>query len=323
MSAFVDLKRGVFLDAPSVDVSDLDFTQLKNQLDDLDLRKVTSRQQLDDALSNVDVVISNKVVLNRETLERYPDIKLICIAATGVNNVDLTAAHELGITVCNVTGYATASVVQHVFSLILALHSRLLEVRNGVANGEWCRSEHFSLLKYPITELTGKTLGIIGYGELGRAVAEIAQAFGMRVLLARRDDMDERSGRLALHDLLPQVDVLSLHCPLTEHTKNLIDQAELKLMKSDAILINAARGGIVNEHALVDALKNQQIAGAGIDVLAVEPPPENHPLLAYKADNLLVTPHVAWASKESRQRLIDQVAENIRSFKQGRPRNLV
>ncbi len=269
------------------------------------------------------IVVSNKVVLDRERLRQARRLQLICIAATGTNNVDLEAARELGITVANVTGYATPSVVQHVFSLMLALTTRLVDYNRVVADGAWQRSRQFCLLDFPVQELAGKRLGIVGYGELGRAVADVAKAFGMQVLIAQRPGGALQKGRIPLEELLPQVDLLSLHCPLAENTKNLIGQKELGLMKSRALLINTARGGIVDECALAAALRSGEIAGAGVDVLAREPPAEGGPLLEPGIPNLIVTPHTAWASRESRQRLVEELAANIRAFFKGEARNLV
>ena len=317
------LRRGVFLDVDSVKSDDLDFTLLRQQLDELELRSVPSVEAMADGLGKYDVIISNKVTLDRRILQANRGIKLICVAATGTNNIDLQAAAEFNIKVCNVTGYATPSVVQHVFALMLALQTRLFELSHAVAKGEWSSSPHFSLLDYPVNELAGKILGIVGYGVLGKAVAKIAQAFGMQVLIAKRNDQDERAGRMSLKEMLPLVDVLSLHCPLTEETENLLDENEFSQMKSSAILINTARGGIVNEMALLHALESQQIAAAGIDVLSVEPPPEDHPLLTKKQSNLIVTPHVAWASQQSRQRLVNEIALNIKAFNAGELRNSV
>ena len=317
------MRRGIFLDVNSVNSDDLDFTLLRQQLDELELRSVSSVEEVGDSLGTYDVIISNKVKLDRHVLQANRGIKLICVAATGTNNIDLQAAEEFNIKVCNVTAYATPSVVQHVFSLMLALQTRLFELTAAVANGEWSRSSHFSLLDYPVNELAGKTLGIVGYGELGQAVAQIAKALGMQVLIAKRNDQDDRAGRTLLKEMLPMVDVLSLHCPLTEETENLIDENEFSLMRSSAVIINTARGGIVNETALLNALENHQIAAAGIDVLSVEPPPVDHPLLIAKLRNLIVTPHVAWASQESRQRLLNEIALNIKAFNAGDSRNLV
>ena len=207
--------------------------------------------------------------------------------------------------------------------MLLVLTTRFNEYTSAVKQGDWGRSKFFCLLDYPIRELAGKTIGIVGYGHLGKAVANIAGAFGMTVLLAKRNIEDERAGRVALQDLLPQVDVLSLHCPLTEETRGMIGADELALMKKDAVLINTARGGLVDEDALLDALETQQIGGAGLDVLEKEPPPAGYPLLKADLPNLVITPHTAWASRESRQRLLDEIALNIESFKAGQTRNRV
>jgi glycerate dehydrogenase len=238
--------------------------------------------------------------------------------------VDLDAAARRGIAVCNIRRYATPSVVQHVFALLLSLTRHLSDYQRAVQSGAWQRSGQFCLLDYPIRELGGLTLGIVGYGELGQAVAATAeQAFGMRVLIAQRPGGSAEPGRLPLQQLLPQVDVLSLHCPLTPETRGLIGAEELALMKPDALLINTARGGIVDEVALATALLAGRLGGAGIDVLASEPPGSDSPLLQQPIPNLIVTPHIAWASRQSRQRLLDQLAQNIAAFMAGRPQNLV
>ncbi len=256
-------------------------------------------------------------------LSQAKQLRLICVAATGTNNVDLKAAHELGITVTNVAGYATPSVVQHVFSMMLALTTRLTDYSQAVTDGAWQQSSQFCLLNLPIQELAGKNLGIIGYGELGHAVADVAKAFGMRILIAQRAGGDSQAGRVTLEKLLPQVDVLSLHCPLANNTKNLIGERELALMKKGAFLINTARGGIVDEAALASALRLGNIGGAGVDVLTQEPPVKSNPLLESDIPNLIVTPHIAWASRESRQRLVDELVANIKAYLQGEVRNLV
>ncbi|MBI3188177.1 MAG: D-2-hydroxyacid dehydrogenase [Gammaproteobacteria bacterium] len=317
------LQRGVLLDAASLDANDMDFSGLRAEISEFTARSLTSASELRDVLPDMHLVITNKVRLDRQALQNNPQLRLICVTATGTNNVDLVAARELGIAVCNVRAYATPSVVQHVFALMLSMTARLTEIQAAINAGEWSRSPHFSLLHYPIQELAGKTLGIIGYGELGQAVARVAECFGMRILVAQNNKSDRRAGRLPLQDLLPQVDVLSIHCPLTDETVNLIGDAELKLMKSSALLINTARGGIVNEQALLHALQNRSIAGAALDVLSIEPPPENHILMQYKQPNLIITPHVAWASRESRQRCLNEVVLNVVAFKRGELRNRV
>lgn len=318
-----DIRSAAFLDLDSVDRDDLDLSRLNAIVDNWQWHGLIGEEELHMVLSRVDVVVSNKVMLTDDHLSRAGNLKLVCIAATGTNNVDLAAAARNNITVCNVEGYATPSVVQHVFTLLLALTTRFNEYTSAVKQGGWSRSKFFCLLDYPIRELAGKTIGIVGYGHLGKAVANIAEAFGMKVLLAKRNIEDARQGRVALHDLLPQVDVLSLHCPLTEETRGIIGIDELALMKKDAVLINSARGGLVDEDALLDALQTQQIGGAGLDVLAQEPPPAGYPLLKADFPNLIITPHTAWASRESRQRLLDEIALNIESFKAGQIRNRV
>lgn len=322
MSADTRLPRCVFLDVGSVGSDDLDLSSMRD-VAELSLRHNTAPDELDGALAGAEVVISNKVVLDGDTLRRNPHIRFIAIAATGTNNLDLATARELGMQASNVTAYATASVVQHVFALVLNLQTRLLEYRHSVQQGDWCAQPFFSLLTYPFQELAGKVLGIVGYGELGRAVADVARAFGMQVLLAKRNPQDDRDDRLDLHDLLPRVDVLSLHCPLTPDNRHLIGATELGLMKTGALLINTARGPLVDEAALLAALQQGDIGGAGLDVLSQEPPPADMPLLQYREPNLIVTPHVAWASRESRQRLVDQLALNIQAYTRGQVRNPV
>jgi glycerate dehydrogenase len=313
----------VVLDLASIDRGDLDLQHLHRACRDWRLYDATATEMALSRIRGASIVVTNKVVLDRATLAGASRLRLVCIAATGTNNVDIEAALELGIQVRNVVRYATPAVVQHVFGLILALTTRLLDFHNAVRVGAWQRSHQFCLLDYPIRELAGQTLGIVGYGELGQGVGQVAEAFGMQVLVAQRPGGPPRDGRLALEELLPRVDVLTLHCPLTEATRNLIGERELGLMRRDALLINTARGGIVDEAALASALRSGQIGGAGVDVLTREPPREGNPLLASDLPNLILTPHVAWASRESRQRLIDEVAVNIEAFLQGRERNLV
>jgi glycerate dehydrogenase len=315
--------QGVILDLASIDRDDLDLSALQRVCPQWRTHPKTAPNETAERIGDARIAVSNKVVLDRAVMAACPQLKLICIAATGTNNVDLAAARELGIAVCNVVGYATPAVVQHVFALILDLTTRLTDYRRAVARGDWQRSELFCLLDYPIRELTGRRLGIVGYGELGRAVGKVADAFGMEVVIAQRPGGDERPGRLPLNELLPMVDILSLHCPLTEDTRDLIGAEELALMKSDALLINTARGGIVDEPALAAALRRGMIGGAGVDVLSTEPPREGNVLLAGDIPNLIVTPHVAWASRESRQRLLNEVELNIRAFLDGEARNRV
>lgn len=315
---------GVFLDLDSLDRNDLDLSRLLATLPEWRFYGATTPGETAERIADAEVVVSNKVMMDASILEQAPRLKLIAVAATGTNNIDLAAAARLGISVCNIRGYATPSVVQHVFALLLSLTRRLDDYQQAVHRGRWQQSEQFCLLDYPIRELGGLTLGIIGYGELGRAVAEVAEkAFGMRILIAQRPAGEARPARVPLHALLPQVDVLSLHCPLTEATRGLIGKTELSLMKPGALLINTARGGIVDEPALAAALREGHVGGAGIDVLQTEPPKADSPLLAGDIPNLIVTPHIAWASREARQRLTDQLAENIHAFMAGTPQNIV
>ena len=315
--------RGVILDQGGIG-TDLDYTPLQQQLSSLQMYAASQPEQLVERLHEAEVAISTKVYLGRETLEQSPSLKLICIAATGTNNVDLETAHALGIQVCNVTAYATPSVVEHTFSLILALMRNFTAYQRDVAKGAWQCSEHFCLLDHSIAELAGKKLGIIGYGELGKAVANVGRAFGMEVLIAKSFvNSDKNDDRIELDELLSQVDVLSLHCPLTDETRDLINREKLALMKKTAIIINTARGGIVNEQALIDALRNNKLGGAAIDVLTTEPPTHNDVLLTASLANLIITPHIAWASREARQRLVNEMALNIQAFSNGQQRNAV
>ncbi|MDY6979855.1 MAG: 2-hydroxyacid dehydrogenase [Pseudomonadota bacterium] len=316
--------HGVFLDTGSLLAGtgkhgDLDFAAITALPLSWDYHAATAPEEVVARLQGAQVVVTNKVILDATQLARLPDLKLIAVAATGVNNVDLDAARRQGIQVCNVTGYATPSVVQHVFMLILALLRNLTAYRDALHAGRWQQSRHFCLLDYPIAELQDKTLGIIGYGELGQAVARMGEAFGMRCLVARRNADDQRADRLPLTELLQKADIVSLHCPLTDETRHLIGAEQLALMKPGALLINTARGGIVDESALYEALREGHLGGAGMDVLAEEPPTADNPLLSAQLDNLIVTPHIGWASRAARQRLLDQVAENIAGYLAGGP----
>lgn len=319
----MELNEGVFLDLKTVDTGDLELASVLATAGQWRLYDYTSPRDTLARIAGAEVVVSNKTVLGREVLEKAPNLKLVCVAATGTNNVDIEAARERGIGVTNVAGYATPAVVQHVFMLILALSTRLEDYRAAVSRGDWQRAPAFCLLDYPIRELSGLTLGIVGFGELGRGVARVAEAFGMQVRVAQRPGGEPAPGRVALADLLGEVDVLTLHVPLADNTRNLIGRRELSLMKPDALLVNTARGGIVDEPALADALRSGRLGGAGVDVLSLEPPREGNVLLAPDIPNLILTPHIAWASRQSRQRLLDEVALNIRTFARGGARNRI
>ena len=275
-------------------------------------------------IKNAEIVVSNKVLLTKEILENSPQLKLICVAATGYNNVDLSAAKELGISVCNVPNYSTPSVVQLTMALMLALATNLISYVQTSRDGNWQKSAQFCVLNAPIIELQGKILGIVGYGTLGQQVGNLAQAMGMDILIAKHVSSTRHiEGSVALETVLRESDVITIHTPLTPQTRNLIQQRELKLMKPTAFLINTARGGIVNEKDLAACLKERTIAGAGLDVLSVEPPQAENPLLQQDVPNLLLTPHVGWGSVESRMRLLQMLVENIRAFLHGAPKNLV
>lgn len=313
--------KALFLDKASVYPDDLDFSLL-DEVADWQWFDNVNINDIDSSLEQAEIIVTNKVMLDSKVLNRCEKLKLICVAATGVNNVDIAAAMQQDVQVCNVRAYATASVAQHVFSLILSLNRNLHAYQKAAVNGTWSHSAFFCYFGQPINDLEGKILGIIGYGELGQAVAKIAKSFGMNVLVAKRNADDEREARIDLATLLSVSDVVSLHCPLTKENHHMIDVGELAMMKSGAILINTARGGLIDERALLSALENNVIA-AGLDVLEEEPPSMNNTLINYHGDNLIVTPHIAWASRESRQRLIDEVGRNIEAFQQGEKRNVV
>jgi glycerate dehydrogenase len=283
----------------------------------------TSHGEVAARIAGFEVVLANKCRLDRAAIAGNPRLRLIALTATGVDNVDTAAAREAGVAVCNLRDYCTPSVVQHVFAMLLALTHRLADYQALVRAGRWQQANQFSVFDHPIRELEGRVMGIVGYGALGRAVARVAEAFGMQVQLANRPGGPATDGRHDLDDMLPRLDVLSLHCPLTDATRGLVSVARLARMKPDAVLINTARGALVDTRALAEALRNGRLGGAGIDVLEQEPPPADHPLLDPAIPNLIVTPHVAWAARESRQRCLDELALNVESFLAGGRRNRV
>ncbi|MDF2490320.1 MAG: putative glycerate dehydrogenase HprA [Pseudomonas sp.] len=316
-------RRAVFLDHQSLDLGDLDLSPLEQQFDSLQLYPATAPAQVAERLQGATAVISNKVMLDAASLAANPQLELILVAATGTNNVDLNAARAQGITVCNCQGYGTPSVAQHTLALLLALATRLCDYRQAVAEGQWAKASQFCLLDFPIVELEGKTLGLLGHGELGGAVARLAEAFGMRVLLGQTPGRPPREGRLPLEELLPQVDALTLHCPLNEQTRHMIAARELALLKPGALVVNTARGGLIDEQALADALRAGHLGGAATDVLSVEPPVNGNPLLAADIPRLIVTPHSAWGAVEARQRIVGQLADNAQGFFASQPRRVV
>jgi len=313
----VDFSGGaVFLDAATVDCGDVDFTRLHEVAKPLHIYPQTSARELAERHPHAWCVITNKVKLERDFFQTRPNLRLVCITATGVNNVDLQAAADHGVTVANCKGYSTETVAQHAFMLLLALVRSLPQYQHAIAQGEWSRSPMFCVLDYPLRELQGMKLGIVGYGDIGQRVAEIARFFGMEILIAERPESAPRPGRLPFTEVLTRSDILTLHCPLTADNAKLINAKTLALMQQGAFLINTSRGGLIDEQALIEALCDKKLGGAALDVLSTEPPPEDHPLLQAKLPNLILTPHCAWASAEARQRVIDQTAENIvRSIK--------
>jgi glycerate dehydrogenase len=307
----------VFLDYATVSNGDLDLSALQRALPGVVLHGVSRDDQIAERISGCEVVLLNKLQLTRALMQANPQLKLVALAATGTNNVDLVAARELGIAVCNIRDYCTPSVAQHVLGVILALTHRYADY-SRLAAEHWRQSPQFTMIDYPIRELRGRLLGVVGWGVLGQAAARACeQGLGMHVKVANRPGGERVAGRLDLHELLPQVDVLTLHCPLTPATTGLIGARELALMKPDALIVNTARGALIDVPALADALRAGRLGGAAIDVLPQEPPVDGSPLFARDLPNLLLTPHTAWAARESRQRAIDQMAENVVAFQAG------
>lgn len=315
--------RAVFLDFGSVTRGDMDCSALERAVSPWQFHHNSSEAEVPERIHHAEIIVSNKVFIGREAIQAAERLRLICVAATGYNNVDLVAAAQQGIPVCNVRGYATPSVAQHVFMLMLNLARRFVDYQVLVKNGGWQTSPFFCPLDFGIQELSGKCLGIAGFGELGKAVAQIAQAFSMQVLIADHKNQPPRPGRIAFDDMLRQSDFITLHCPLSPDTQHLIARREFELMKPSAYLINTARGGLINETDLLEYLNNGRIAGAAIDVIQGEPPRQDNVMLRHQPGNLIVTPHIAWASRESRQRLLDQLAGNIDNFFAHKPFNQI
>lgn len=315
--------KAVFLDWATMGPG-LDTSGLRALLPDLEIFDVTADREVAERIEEAEFVMANKIRLTDTLLQRCPRLRFIGLTATGTDNVDLEAAKRHGVAVCNIRAYCSQSVAEHVFGCLLNLTHSLGRYATDVRAGKWQQSDNFCLLTHPVRELSAMTLGIVGYGELGKAVAKVGASFGMEVIIAVRPGSAEAAdGRVSFEALLRRADVISLHCPLNDNTRNLFGASEFEKMKNDAILINTARGGLIDSTALAEALRQGDIGAAAVDVLPKEPPVHGDPLLDYDGDNLLVTPHIAWATNEARQAAIDELAANVAAFLEGGKRNRV
>ncbi len=319
----------VILDGYTLNPGDLDWKELQS-LGNCSIYDRTQPREIIERAKNAEIILTNKVVLTKEIIHQLPNVKYVGVLATGFNVVDVVAAKERGIIVTNVPAYSTMSVAQMVFALLFELTHRAGYHSDAVRNGAWSSSKDFSFWNFPLVEISGKTIGIIGFGNIGQAVAKIAIAFGMNVLVSTRAPEKYKTSQVLktcevsfveLKFLFENSDVISIHCALNDETKNLINAKNLSLMKRSAFLINTSRGGVIEEHALANALNNEYIAGAGLDVLSSEPPNKENPLL--RAKNCIITPHIAWATYAARQRLLKTVADNVQAFLNGTPINVV
>jgi glycerate dehydrogenase len=302
----------VLLDAATLGV-DVNLSLIEKE-GDLIVYQITKPEETVNRIKDADIIITNKVVIGKNEMEQAANLKLICVAATGMNNIDLVEAEKRNVSVTNVKNYSTEAVAQHTISLILALQNSLINFNTESKSGNWSKSLIFTMLNHPFYELKGKKLGIIGYGAIGKRVAEMAKVFGMEILVGKRKAVEyDDDKRVAFDYLLKESDIITVHTPLSENTQNLFGANEFKQMKSSAIIINTARGGIIKEDDLFLALKNGTIRAAAIDVTEKEPVPVNHPLL--ELENIIITPHIAWTSAESRAKLVDGIADNIRMYK--------
>jgi glycerate dehydrogenase len=309
----------VVLDGFALNPGDLSWDSLK-AIGNVEIFDRTQPDEIIKRAAGVGIILTNKTILSAETLKKLPDLKYIGVLATGYNVVDLNAAKAYGIVITNIPDYSTRSVAQHVFALILDFFNGVGTLSQGVRNGRWSGSIDFSYWDKPLTELAGKTIGIIGFGRIGKAVSGISEAMGMRVIVS---NITETPGyeNLTIDDLLKRSDIVTLHCPLTPETKGIINADRLKMMKPTALLVNTARGPLVVENDLAEALNEGIIAGAALDVLSVEPPSASNPLL--RAKNCIITPHVAWATLSARKRLLEIAVDNIKSFLNGQLINVV
>lgn len=314
----------VVLDGATLNPGDNPWSPVE-QLGELAVHATTDPDQLIERCQGAEILLTNKVVLDRSVLEQLPDLKMIAVTATGYNVVDLDAAKACGIVVCNVPVYSTRSVAQHVMAMMLEFNHRVRDHHQAIADGQWQQSGQFSFWLSPIEELAGKTFGVVGFGRIGQATARLAQAFGMKILIASRSKKSipdfEDATWMSIEELFSNADYISLHCPLTDANQQFVNANLIDQMNPNAILINTARGGLIHEQHLANALNAQQIGGACLDVLSTEPPSPDNPLLS--ADRCLLTPHIAWTSVEARKRLMQITADNIAAFQAGQPINTV
>ncbi len=312
----------VYLDGYTLNPGDLSWTPLE-KLGNLTVYDRTAPEEIVERAAQADAILTNKVVLDAQILTQLPHLRYVGVTATGYNIIDVKAARAQGISVTNVRGYSTPAVAQHTFSLLLALTNHTELHSQSVRSGDWTTAVDWCYWQTPLVEISGKTLGLIGLGDIGTQVARIALAFGMRVVAHRKSSASAGEGTklVELDQLFQESDVVSLHCPLTDETSGIINAASLAHMKPTAYLINTGRGGLIKEQDLADALNAGRLAGAAVDVLSTEPPQADNPLLT--AQNCLVTPHIAWALHESRERLLQLTAENIAAFQKGTPINVV
>lgn len=313
----------VFLDSATLNPEEIDFTPL-DELGHLDIYPKTDSTDIVSRSLSADVLITNKCIISKEIISALPRLKMIQLAATGYNNVDIKFAQEKGIRVCNVSGYSTTSVSQHVFAMLLSYLHQTQFYNQAVKTGRWKASGHFSFWDAPFQSLEGKTMGIFGFGMIGQSVAQIAAAFGMNVLVSSRTKRELADRNMSFCDLnfmLSNSDIISLHAPYNESTHEMINRKSLSLMKSSAILINTARGGLINEEDLYAFLDDHKIEAALLDVLSTEPPENSHPLIGLS--NCFITPHQAWANLKARARLLIGMVENIKGFQKGTPQNVI
>ncbi len=311
----------VITDASTVTGGDLSFDIL-NKFGQVEIYDLTTPEELPARIKDADIVLCNKTPMTAEAMSDAKNLKYIGLFATGYNNIDLEYTHSKGITVCNVPGYSTEAVAQHTFAFILELLCRVGDYNDTVKQGDWVKSRTFSYFPIPLFELNGKTMGVVGMGSIGARVVDIALAFGMKVLVYKRSKInDNRVTQVSLDELLKNSDIVSLHCPLNKDSENMMNKEAFAKMKDGAVFINTARGGLVDEIALRDALVSKKLLGAGLDVLRQEPMDKNCPLLGI--ENCIITPHIAWAGLETRKRLMEIVASNIAAFASGKPVNTV